>query len=208
MYLPLLLLGYGLSMRAVPVARAQEGPVPPQAALHAVPEEAPRVSDDFLEWTPSAWHELSAQAANRSSVVLDRDMLSAAAELLPGTDDATRRAVQKLDGMSLHVLRFHDDASANEDLVEALRQVYRHHGWRHLVSASGAKAPIKAQSTDLWLATDGVKVKGAVVLVESGHSLVLVSVKGELSPVDLLHLRGHFGIPKFAGEHFEAGTEQ
>jgi len=35
-------------------------------------------------------------------------------------------------------------------------------------------------------------VRGSVVLVEGGKSLTLVSVAGNLSPIDLLHLRGHF----------------
>ena len=42
---------------------------------------------------------------------------------------------------------------------------------------------------------DGVNVRGAVVLSETATSLTLVTAAGNLSPVDLLHLRGHFGIP-------------
>jgi hypothetical protein len=30
--------------------------------------------------------------------------------------------------------------------------------------------------------------------------VTLVTVAGNLSPVDLLHLRGHFGIPRFDGD--------
>jgi len=40
-------------------------------------------------------------------------------------------------------------------------------------------------------------VRGAVVLAESPKSLTLVTVSGNLSPVDILHLRGHFGIPRY-----------
>jgi hypothetical protein len=36
-----------------------------------------------------------------------------------------------------------------------------------------------------------------VILGETAKSVTLVTVKGDISPADLLHLRGHFGIPKF-----------
>jgi hypothetical protein len=38
-----------------------------------------------------------------------------------------------------------------------------------------------------------------VVLAETTKSLTLVTLKGNLSPVDLLHLRGRFGLPNFDG---------
>jgi len=34
---------------------------------------------------------------------------------------------------------------------------------------------------------------GAVVLAQTPKSLTLVTIAGNLSPLDLLHLRGHFG---------------
>ena len=35
------------------------------------------------------------------------------------------------------------------------------------------------------------------------RSLTLVTVAGNLSPVDLLHLRGHFGIPRLDADDFK-----
>ena len=49
---------------------------------------------------------------------------------------------------------------------------------------------------------------GAVVLVESPRSLTLATVAGNLSPVDLLHLRGHFGIPRFEGDGLNDAGEK
>ena len=60
------------------------------------------------------------------------------------------------------------------------------------------------QITDVWLVLDGTNVRGGVVLVESPRSLTLATVAGNLSPVDLLHLRGHFGIPRFEGDELRA----
>jgi hypothetical protein len=33
----------------------------------------------------------------------------------------------------------------------------------------------------------------------------LVAFDGTISPLDLLHLRGHFGIPQFDGDQWENG---
>jgi hypothetical protein len=63
--------------------------------------------------------------------------------------------------------------------------------------------PARNGTTDIWLVLDGVNVRGAVVLVESPKSLTLATVAGNLSPVDVLHLRGHFGIPRFDGDDFK-----
>jgi len=39
-----------------------------------------------------------------------------------------------------------------------------------------------------------------VLLVANQTNLNLVAINGTLSPLDLLHLRGHFGIPRFSGD--------
>jgi hypothetical protein len=39
------------------------------------------------------------------------------------------------------------------------------------------------------------------VMLASPTSINLIAINGTLSPLDLLHLRGHFGIPKFSGDH-------
>ncbi len=46
-------------------------------------------------------------------------------------------------------------------------------------------------------------MRGAVILMETPKSLTLVTLAGNLSPVDLLHLRSHFGIPRFEGDSFK-----
>jgi hypothetical protein len=43
-------------------------------------------------------------------------------------------------------------------------------------------------------------VEGMVLLVANQTNLNLVAINGTLSPLDLLHLRGKFGIPKFSGD--------
>jgi len=55
---------------------------------------------------------------------------------------------------------------------------------------------------------DGVNVRGAVALVESPKSLTLITLAGNISPVDMFHLRGHFGIPRFDGDQFNEAKDR
>ena len=150
-----------------------------------------------LDWTPPALAGLSAQASTRSNFTLDRSMLGAAAALLPDSEAEARQTIGKLDGVSVHLLRFGPAGIPDQAPVEQIRAAYHLRGWKHLVSTTGAGGPVHSGTTDVWLVLDGANVRGAVVLAETPKSLTLVTVAGNLSTVDLLHLRGHFGIPQF-----------
>ena len=193
------ILGLGaLAVCGYAQAQAVEGSqptdTPPAAAVASANSEQSPVP---LEWVPPALSRLSAQAAVKSSFTLDRDMLTAAAGLVADSDAPTRQAIGKLDGVSVHTMRFGDARIADPDDVEAIREAYHLRGWKHLVSANNTGGPVRDGTTDVWVVMDGVNLRGAVVLAQTPKSLTLVTVAGNLSPVDLLHLRGHFGIPRF-----------
>jgi len=153
-----------------------------------------------LEWTPPALDQLTAQAAVKSSFTLDRNLLNVAAGMVPDADAADRQAIRKLDGVSVHTMRFGDAGIPNEGEVDSIRAAYHLRGWKHLVTTTKSGGPVRNQTTDIWVVMDGVNVRGAVVLAETPKSLTLVTVAGNLNPVDLMHLRGHFGIPRFDGD--------
>jgi len=169
----------------------------PTATVPASPDSSPAIPEAILDWVPPALTQLSAQAEARESFTLDRTMLTAAAGLVPDSDAAVRQAVAKLDGVSVHMLRFGEPEAIDPDQVDVIRQAYHLRGWKHVISSTSNGGPAHNQTTDVWLVVDGANVRGAVVLVESPRSLTLATVAGNLSPVDLLHLRGHFGIPRF-----------
>lgn len=154
-----------------------------------------------LDWVPPAMAQLSTVASMKESFTFDRTMLAAAAGLL-ADDDQARQTINKLDGISVRLLRFPDDRFIDEQQVATIRDAYHLRGWKHLVTTTNAGGPVRDETTDVWLVMDGVNVRGAVVLAETPKSLTLVTVAGNLSPVDLLHLRGHFGIPRFDGDKF------
>jgi hypothetical protein len=146
-------------------------------------------------------------AAVKESFTLDRDLLKIAAGVLPDSDTPTRQAIGKLDGVSVHMLRFGPDGVPDERVVNAIRDAYHLRGWKHLVTTSErGGGPVKNGTTDVWMVMDGVNVRGAVILAETPKSVTLVTVAGNLNPIDLLHLRGHFGIPKFENEDDHAAA--
>jgi hypothetical protein len=167
------------------------------APYDAPPPAAAAAGPVLLDWTPPALAQLSTLAAVKNSFTLDRTMLSAAASVLPDTDEPTRQAINRLDGVSVHLLRFGTLGIPDEGAVNSIREAYHLRGWKHVVSTQGNGGPVHNGTTDVWMVMDGVNVRGAVVLAETPKSLTLVTVSGNLSPVDLLHLRGHFGIPRF-----------
>jgi hypothetical protein len=161
-----------------------------------------------LNWTPPGLAQLTAQATAKSSFALDRTMLSAASSLLQDSDAEVRQSIGKLDGISVLLLRFGGAGIADESQVEAVREAYHLHGWKHLATTTGSGGPVHNGTTDLWLMLDGVNVRGAVLMVETPKNIALITFKGNLSPVDLLRLRGHFGIPRFEGDGFKDARDR
>ncbi len=155
------------------------------------------LSQAILEWTPPALSQLSGEAVAKENFTLDRTMLAAAAGLIPDSDADLTQTVAKLDGVSVHILRFAADGHADPSQVEAIREAYHLRGWKHVLSSTNLGGAGRSDITDVWLVMDGANVRGGVVLVESPKSLTLATMAGNLSPVDILHLRGHFGIPRF-----------
>jgi len=194
------MLGTGfLSVAAL--AQAPADPAQDRPPRRYTPDSPPAPA--LQDWVPPALGQLSAQAAVKSSFTLDRAMLGFAASLLPDSDAETRQAVERVDRVSVYLLRFGPNGIPDEAAVDSIRQACHQRGWKHLVSTTASGGPVHSRTTDLWLVVDGANLRRAVVLAETPKSLTLVTVTGNLSPADLLHLRGHFGIPRFDDDAFK-----
>jgi hypothetical protein len=194
----LLLAGFSLASLH---AQAPANSATPDPGYSPAPPPAANLASAILEWTPPVLTQLSSQAETKESFTFDRTLLAAAIGLLPNADDGVKQAAAKLDGVSVHLLRFAGPGTVDPGEVAAIRDAYHLRGWKHVVSKSNAKtADYGDGTTDVWLVLDGTNVRGAVVLFQTPRSLTLATVAGNLSPVDLLHLRGHFGIPRFDGD--------
>lgn len=200
------LVSSGMVAAAQAVYAASQSGLP--AASDTPSAQAASESPVPLEWTPPALDRLNTLAVTKSSFTLDRNMLSVAAGMIPDSQAEDRQVIRKLDGVSVHTMRFGDAGIPDETAVNSIRQAYHLRGWKHLVTTTQAGGPLHNGTTDVWVVMDGINVRGAVILAETPKSLTLVTVAGNLSPVDVLHLRGHFGIPRFDADGINDGTKQ
>jgi hypothetical protein len=184
------------SLLIVAAAQQPAGQMDGSGAVSATAPVAP-------DWAPPELAALVARAEVKNSFVVDRTMLGAAAALLPDSEADTRQSIRKLDGIGVHIYRFHDYDQIDPQQVEQVRQAYRTRGWKHLVTAAPTGAPVHSGTADLWLMVDGVSVRGGALLEVTPRSVNLVTFAGDLNPIDLLRLRGHFGIPNFSGDKFQ-----
>ncbi|MGC1293582.1 MAG: hypothetical protein WA869_00955 [Alloacidobacterium sp.] len=151
------------------------------------------------DWVPHNMDAVGQHAAFRTDFTFDRTMLALANNFID--DEDTRRVVARLNGISVHSYKFSMPGLYDPNSLEAVRRQYRDRGWKHLVTAHSNHDPDNVSRTDVWIRFEGTNVAGAVVMLASPTNINLVAINGTLSPLDLLHLRGHFGIPKFAGDH-------
>jgi hypothetical protein len=142
-----------------------------------------------LNWVPKGFEVLGQRAAFHTDFTFDRSMLQVASYFIGDADPGARSAIAKLNGISVHSYHF-----AGPGLYAA--------GWRHLVAAHSKGDPFNSGQTDLWINFAHMDVTGMMVLISGPKDLNLIALNGDLSTVDLLHLRGHFGIPRFSGDRF------
>jgi hypothetical protein len=173
------------------------------------------------DWLPAGVEQLGKSAAFHTDFTFDRTMLQLAGGLVDGGDEDTRRAIAKLNGITVHLYRYGAPGMYDAGQLEAIRQQYKMAGWKHLVNTGGHAADSGPASmapplptapgpyavgadghTDLYIKFQGTDVVGMVVLQSGPRNLNVIALSGDLSPLDLLHLRGHFGIPRFAGDQF------
>lgn len=156
--------------------------------------------DGYLGWVPRGMGALARTAAFHTDFTFDRAMLQIARGMWDGSGDPEfAAAMSRLDGISVHSYHYAAPGMYDPRLLAGVRRQYTAMGWQHLVTAHSRSTD---GATDLWISFHDMRATGAVVLFQSPTNLNLIAFSGNLSPLDLLHLRGHFGIPRFRGDHF------
>lgn len=163
---------------------------------------------------------LEAHATFSTSFNFDKSMLDAASRDMP---DNLRPVVARLREISVHSFRYSAPGMVRPEALDAVRDQLRGHGWNHWMArqhgdsadngasgapgasmdpdaGSGSPDPVR---TDVWVRMKHANVDGVVLLVANERNVNLVVVDGMIDPLELMHLRGHFGIPRDAGEDWE-----
>src|SRR6202453_2630861 len=158
-----------------------------------------------LNWVPQGFEVLGQRAAFHTDFTFDRSMLQVASFFVGDADPDARAAIAKLNGISVHSYHYAAPGLYDPAALDMIRRQFEASGWRHLVAAHGKGDPFNPNQTDLWINFAHMDVTGMMVLISGPKDLNLVALDGDISTVDLLHLRGHFGIPRFSGDRFETG---
>ena len=143
-----------------------------------------------------ALDNMTSEPATHTAFTFDKDMLQSAAGLF---GDQGERTVAALNSITVENFRYREPAFYLPESMSQLVAAYKAAGWEHLVNRNASPRestmPLH-QLTDLWLHFRGAEIDDVTVLVRGPKNMSLVEVSGLLRPLDLLHLGGHFGIPK------------
>ena len=142
---------------------------------------------------------LADQPATHTSFSFDRSELQIAQNLLESNGMDANRAPAALTGISVDNYRYPRPAFYLPETMASIIANYHAAGWKHLVNANQTPANTAqphSTVTDLWLRFAGPDITGITVLNRSPRDMSVIQVTCELRPLDLIHLSGHFGIPK------------
>lgn len=148
------------------------------------------------DWYPQSLDQLGQSATSRTEFSYDHSMLVMKAK----TDDEDPnllRVVAGVDGISIHRFHFQDGGMYDPRILSEVRHQYRGSGWQHL-----SKAHVRQDNpgeTDLWVRYEHNTIRNVALLFAGRNQVNFITVSGSFSPLELLHLSGHFGIPKIEG---------
>ena len=146
-----------------------------------------------------AFGNLADQPATHSGFVFDRSMMQMAQGFLESGGLDARRAAAAVTSISFDTYRYPQPAFYAPEAMASLMSAYHAAGWKHLVNGNQSpanSAQPKSNITDLWLHFSGPDIDDVTVLIRGAKDMNVIQVTGDLRPLDLIHLGGHFGIPK------------
>jgi len=146
-------------------------------------------------WTPRSIEALGRSASSKTEFTFDHSMLVLASKVEPD-DDALRRVIAGVSGISVHRYRFAADWQYDQAALKSVTEEYRAAGWKQLMNNHDKGG---TGATDLWVRFENNAIGNVAILVARSNKVNFVVVSGSISPLDLSHLGGHFGIPKIEG---------
>jgi len=144
-------------------------------------------------WTPKGVEVLRSTASSRTEFTLDHSMLVLASKLDANNGDL-RRVIAGVSGVFVHDYRYAKPWVYDADILDSLKEEYRAAGWKQLMNSRD-----KNGGTDLWVRLENNAISNVAILVAKSSEVDFFVVSGSISPLDLSHLGGHFGIPRIEG---------
>jgi hypothetical protein len=179
-------------------------PAEPQAPAQSYPTQTQQTPDVQYspqpqqphETVPQALESLRHDASSKTEFTLDHSMLVFASKL-SSDDESLRRVIAGLSGISVHRFHFPRPGMYNLAALRSMKEEYKMAGWKQLVNnheKGGGPG-----GTGLWVRFENNAISDVAILLAKADSVNFIVVSGSISPLDLVHLGGHFGIPKIEG---------
>jgi hypothetical protein len=157
------------------------------------------------EWVPQGVEALQQSASSKTEFTLDHSMLVFASKLDPDNEDL-RRVIAGVSGLSVHNYHFPGPWMYDPEALSSVKEEYHAAGWKQLVNnhEKGGGPGL----TELWIRFENNAISNIAILLARSKEVDLILVSGSISPLDLTHLGGHFGIPKIEGGVMVPNTER
>jgi Domain of unknown function (DUF4252) len=149
-----------------------------------------------LEWVPQGVEALRQVASSKTEFTLDHSMLVFASKLDPDNEDL-RRVIAGVNGVSVHNYHFSGHWLYDPEVLNSVAQECQAAGWKRMVNSHEKDGG--PGMTEVWIAFQHKAISNIAILVAGANDVSFISVSGSISPLDLTHLGGHFGIPRIEG---------
>ena len=169
-------------------------PYPPESQPSA--PIYPPVRQHVMEPDPRALDALRQMASSKTEFTLDHSMLVLASKLDSDNDDL-RRVIAGVSGISVHRFHFPGPDMYDAAALNAVKREYKSAGWKQFVNNHAKDGG--PGGTGLWVRFENNAISDVAVLLARPDSVNFIVVSGSISPLDLIRLGGHFGIPKIEG---------
>jgi Domain of unknown function (DUF4252) len=147
-------------------------------------------------WVPQGIEALRQGASSKTEFTLDHSMLVFASKLDPDNEDL-RRVIAGVSGVSVHRYHFPGTWMYDPAALSSVKEDYHAAGWKQVVNNHEKDGG--AGENDLWIRLENNAVSNIAILLTRANEVDFIAVSGSISPMDLSHLGGHFGIPKIEG---------
>jgi Domain of unknown function (DUF4252) len=140
-----------------------------------------------------AMEALRRSAGSKTEFSLDHSMVVLASKLDSNNEDLLR-VIAGVSGISVHRYRFPEPWTYDPETVHVLADQYHSSGWMQLLNKHD-KDGLPGVS-DLWIHWQNEAISNIAILLARPNEVTFIEITGSISPLDLSHLGGHFGIPK------------
>jgi hypothetical protein len=156
-------------------------------------------------WIPQGVQSLQKSASSKSDLSFDHSMLVLASKLEPDNEDL-RRVIAGVSGVSVHRYRFSEARQYDEAALRSVRDEYHAAGWKQVLDKH--EKSDGAGMTSVWVRLENNAISNVAVLLAKANEVDFAEISGSISPIDISHLGGHFGIPKIEGGVVVPNTER